>query len=228
LIVSMLAAAGTAAAAVPLINGGFEGTVAPWVGSGGGQRYDLAGNGVAALTADNLAPFYSAPGPGVPTSQAAVAQAVVGFVPGGLYQISFEAAHVFTYRFGETSELLPSLSPGGVEVLLDGVPTAWAADVPGVVLVDPSDDLLTYGGIDDSLQRYSLVFTATKESHVLGLRAVERPPGVSGPADIPRSLLLVDNVELVAIPETGVPVLLTAAAGFLLARRRRGERGEAA
>lgn len=217
-----LAVMGNASAAVSLINGDFATDASGWSGTGLWHRYVVSGDGMAALDADTLAPIYTADGASGP-SQSTMFTTVSGLTVGDSYEVSFDFAYVSGYSLASQQAPFLTLNPGGLQLLLNNSPIGDALNAVGIRLIDPTEPSpQTYGGQSGLMGHGTGTFTASAESHVLGWRAFEGVPSGPDTPQITKALLLLDNVSIIPIPETGTSALvILAAASWVTGSRRR-------
>lgn len=221
-ILAFVVSSAVALASVSVIDGNFDTESGEWTASNSVKHLTIAGDSKLSLDSDNLAPYYSASG-GTPTSLATALLVLSGMNTGYIYEVSFDFASVAGYRLtGETDPLL-TLNPGGIQLMINGAAVDVVQPAPEIWLIDPLDSTaLAFAAAEGLFSRGSVQFTAPGETATMGLRAIEAFN--SGPAaDVPNARLLIDQVTItfIAIPETGVPCLLLAAAGFFLRFRKR-------
>lgn len=204
-------------------NGDLATDTAGWTGSGSWRRFVIDGDGMLALVADDLAPYYSAAG-GNPATHATAYFTITGLTVNDSYDVAFDFGSVSGYYLAGTPDPLVSLSPGKIQMLVDNLPVSEELNAVTVQLIDPTAPApLTYGSLGGTLQRATVNFIATAETVTLGWRSLEAPAGPVAPS-VSNALLLLDNITIthIPVPEPTAALLTTlAAATGLLTRRHR-------
>lgn len=212
--------AGVASAALSVQDGIFPTTDPGWSGTGNWNRVTLAGTPMLAVEADNLTPYYNAAG-GNPASQATTFLELTDWIPGGIYEVTFDSATTLGYQItGEPSPII-TLNPGGIQVVINGVAAGTPQSASGIWLVDPADGN-TFGSALGAFSTSTVRFTVPQTTTAtLGFRGVEMP-GDSPSVSVPNARILIDHVSivLIAVPEPSAAILSLPAALLLLRRRR--------
>ncbi|MFC7336710.1 hypothetical protein ACFQY0_05945 [Haloferula chungangensis] len=212
-------AAGQLHASVLIQNGAFTTSLEGWNGSGSWSRYAIGNNGLVALQADNLAPFYSASG-GSNTTESSISTLITGLIPNSHYEVSFSIGSVV--GISEAGSTLLRFNPGGIQLLVDGVALAPVQMANEVQLLDPSTSSShIYDDLAGTLGHLSLDFFTANDSITLSWRAVEGLASDPDNADVTLAIVLLDDVSLMRVPEPTTSALALVACLMTLTIRRR-------